>query len=217
MKILVVGGGGREHAIVWKLSQSRKVDKLWCTPGNGGIAALAECLPYKATDLDGIVGFCKEARPDLVMVAPDDPLAMGLVDRLEAEGIRAFGPRANAAIIEASKSFAKGLMEKYKDVQVGGVTTVGEAIDWLSANEDVQAQRDRSFTLKTTVGKLMDMVGEDKVKTFLEEKAAAASYKADYENTQENIIDYWLHLAAFIFGFALLAMITLEFIDKDKR
>jgi len=113
MKILVVGGGGREHAIVWKLSQSRKVDKLWCTPGNGGIAALAECLPYKATDLDGIVSFCKEARPDLVMVAPDDPLAMGLVDRLEAEGIRAFGPRANAAIIEASKSFAKELMAKY--------------------------------------------------------------------------------------------------------
>ncbi len=112
---------------------------------------------------------------------------------------------------------AEGLIEKYKDVQVGGVTTVGEAIDWLSANEDVQAQRDRSFTIKTTVGKLMDMVGEDKVKTFLEDKAAAASYKADYENTQDNILNYWLHLAAFIFGFALLAMITLEFIDKDKR
>ncbi len=113
MNILVVGGGGREHAIVWKLSQSRKVDKLWCTPGNGGIASLAECLPYQATDLDSIVAWCRENRPDLVMVAPDDPLAMGLVDKLEEAGIRAFGPHANAAIIEASKSFAKELMQKY--------------------------------------------------------------------------------------------------------
>ena len=112
---------------------------------------------------------------------------------------------------------AEGLMEKYGDVQVGGVTTVGEAIDWLSSIDDVQAQRDRSFTLKTTVGKLLDMVGEDKVKTFLEEKAAAASYKAEYENNPSNIIKYWEHLVLFIFGFALLAMITLEFIDKDKR
>ena len=112
---------------------------------------------------------------------------------------------------------AEGLMEQYKDVQVGGVTTVGEAIDWLSSIDDVQAQRDRSFTLKTTVGKLLDMVGEDKVKTFLEEKAAAASYKAEYENNPSNIIKYWEHLVLFIFGFALLAMITLEFIDKDKR
>ena len=112
---------------------------------------------------------------------------------------------------------AEGLMEQYRDVQVGGVTTVGEAIDWLSSIDDVQAQRDRSFTLKTTVGKLLDMVGEDKVKTFLEEKAAAASYKAEYENNPSNIIKYWEHLVLFIFGFALLAMITLEFIDKDKR
>ena len=112
---------------------------------------------------------------------------------------------------------AEGLMEKYKDVQVGGVTTVGEAIDWLSSIDDIQAQRDRSFTLRTTVGKLLDMVGEDNVKTFLEEKAAAANYKVEYENNQKNILAYWRHLMAFVFGFALLAMITLEFIDKDKR
>ncbi len=113
MNIMIIGGGGREHAIAWKLAQSRRVDKLWCAPGNGGIAALCECVPLKATDIEGIVAFAKENKPDMVMVAPDDPLAMGLVDELEKAGIRAFGPRKNAAIIEASKSFSKGLMKKY--------------------------------------------------------------------------------------------------------
>lgn len=113
MKVLVVGGGGREHTIVWKIAQSPKVDKIYCAPGNGGIAELAECVPVKATDIDGIVAFAKEKAIDLVMVAPDDPLVMGMVDALEAEGIRAFGPRANAAIIEGSKVFSKELMKKY--------------------------------------------------------------------------------------------------------
>jgi len=113
MNILIIGGGGREHAIAWKLSQSRKVDKLYCAPGNGGIAAIAECVNIKATDIDALVAYAKETRPDMVMVAPDDPLALGLVDELEAAGIRAFGPHKNAAIIEASKSFAKDLMKRY--------------------------------------------------------------------------------------------------------
>lgn len=111
MKILIVGGGGREHAIAWKIRQNPAVTKLWCAPGNGGISKLAECVGIKATDIDGIVKFALENKPDLVMVAPDDPLVLGLVDALEAKGIRAFGPRANAAIIEGSKSFAKKLME----------------------------------------------------------------------------------------------------------
>jgi len=110
MKILIVGGGGREHAIAWKISQNKDVEKIWCAPGNGGIAKLAECVNIKATDIEGIVNFAKEVKPDLVMVAPDDPLVMGLVDALEKEGIRAFGPYANAAILEGSKSFAKELM-----------------------------------------------------------------------------------------------------------
>ena len=112
MKILIVGGGGREHAIAWKISQNPQVSKIWCAPGNGGIAKIAECVNIKATDIEGMVKFAKEVKPDIVMVAPDDPLVMGLVDALEAEGIRAFGPRANAAIIEGSKSFAKELMIK---------------------------------------------------------------------------------------------------------
>ena len=113
MKVLVVGGGGREHAICWKLAQSPKVTELYCAPGNGGIAQVATCVPIKATDVDAMVSWAKENAMDFVMVAPDDPLALGMVDALEAAGIPAFGPRANAAIIEASKAFSKELMKKY--------------------------------------------------------------------------------------------------------
>lgn len=113
MKVLVVGGGGREHAICHALSKSAKVDKIWCAPGNGGIASIAECVDITATDIEKMVAFAKENKPDLVMVAPDDPLALGMVDALEDAGIRAFGPHKNAAIIEGSKSFAKNLMHKY--------------------------------------------------------------------------------------------------------
>ncbi len=113
MKVLVVGGGGREHAIVHALAKSPKVDALWCAPGNGGIAAEAACVDIKATDVDAMVAFAKENAMDYVVVAPDDPLALGMVDALEAAGIPAFGPHKNAAIIEASKSFSKDLMKKY--------------------------------------------------------------------------------------------------------
>ena len=113
MKVLVVGGGGREHAICWKLSQSPKVTELYCAPGNAGIAQVATCVDVKATDVDGMVKWAKDNAMDFVMVAPDDPLAMGMVDAMEAAGIPAFGPRANAAVIEASKAFSKELMAKY--------------------------------------------------------------------------------------------------------
>ena len=113
MKVLVVGGGGREHAICWKLAQSPKVTELYCAPGNAGIAQVATCVPVKATDVEGMVAWAKENAMDFVMVAPDDPLALGMVDALEAAGIPAFGPKANAAIIEASKAFSKELMKKY--------------------------------------------------------------------------------------------------------
>ena len=113
MKVLVVGGGGREHAICWKLAQSPKVTELYCAPGNGGIAQVAQCVPIKATDVEGMVQWAKDNAMDFVMVAPDDPLALGMVDALEAAGIPAFGPRANAAIMEASKAFSKELMKKY--------------------------------------------------------------------------------------------------------
>lgn len=113
MKILVVGGGGREHAIIWKLAQSSRVEKIYCAPGNGGTAQIAQNIPAKATDLEAVRDFALSESIDLVFVAPDDPLAMGMVDFLERYGIRAFGPRAAAARIEASKSYAKDLMKKY--------------------------------------------------------------------------------------------------------
>ena len=113
MRVLVVGSGGREHAICWKLKQSHKVSELYCAPGNAGIAQLAQCVDVKATDVDGMVRWAKENAMDFVVVAPDDPLALGMVDALEAADIPAFGPRASAAVIEASKAFSKELMKKY--------------------------------------------------------------------------------------------------------
>lgn len=113
MKVLVVGGGGREHAICWKLAQSPKVTELYCAPGNAGIAQVAACVPVSATDVEGMVKWAKDNAMDFVMVAPDDPLALGMVDAMEAAGIPAFGPHANAAVIEASKAFSKSLMKKY--------------------------------------------------------------------------------------------------------
>ena len=113
MNVLIVGGGGREHAIAWALSKSEQVEQLYCAPGNGGIAALAQCVPLSATDVDGVVAWAQTHSIDFVVVAPDDPLALGMVDALEDAGIPAFGPRADAAIIEASKIFSKNLMAKY--------------------------------------------------------------------------------------------------------
>ncbi|WP_026507517.1 phosphoribosylamine--glycine ligase [Butyrivibrio sp. MC2013] len=113
MKILVVGGGGREHAIVEAVSRSKHADKIYCVPGNAGIAELAECAPIGVMEFDRIAAFAKEKEVDLVICSQDDPLCAGIVDRLEEEGLRVFGTRQNAAIIEGSKSFSKNLMKKY--------------------------------------------------------------------------------------------------------
>ena len=113
MKILVVGGGGREHAIIKKLKENKDIDTIYALPGNGGIAADAECVAIGACELDKIVAFATENAVEFAVVAPDDPLVLGLVDRLEAAGVPCFGPRANAAIIEGSKVFSKNLMKQY--------------------------------------------------------------------------------------------------------
>ena len=113
MKVLIVGSGGREHAIATSVAKSPKVDKIYCAPGNGGISKLAECVNISATDTDAMVEFAKKENIDLVMVAPDDPLVLGMVDALQAAGIRTFGPNKAAAIIEGSKAFSKDLMKKY--------------------------------------------------------------------------------------------------------
>lgn len=141
MDILVVGGGGREHTIVWKIAQSPLAGKIYCAPGNGGIAEIAECVDISATDIDGIVNFAKEKNVDLVMVAPDDPLVMGMVDALEKEGIRAFGPRTNAAVIEGSKVFSKDLMKKYNIPTAGYevFTESDKAIEYIKQQNSYPA------------------------------------------------------------------------------
>ena len=141
MDILVVGGGGREHTIVWKIAQSPLAGKIYCAPGNGGIAEIAECVDISATDIEGIVNFAKEKNVGLVMVAPDDPLVMGMVDALEKEGIRAFGPRANAAVIEGSKVFSKDLMKKYNIPTAGYevFTESDKAIEYIKRQNSYPA------------------------------------------------------------------------------
>lgn len=113
MKILVIGSGGREHVICWKLAQSPKTEKIYCAPGNAGIAEYAECVAIGAMEFDKLVAFAKEKEIDLTVVGMDDPLVGGVVDAFEAEGLRVFGPRKNAAILEGSKAFSKDLMKKY--------------------------------------------------------------------------------------------------------
>ena len=113
MKVLIVGGGGREHAIAYCVAKSSKVEKMYCAPGNAGIAELAECVPIGAMEFDKLVTFAKEKAIDLAIVGMDDPLVGGLIDEFEKAGIRAFGPRKNAAILEGSKAFSKDLMKKY--------------------------------------------------------------------------------------------------------
>ncbi len=137
MRILVVGGGGREHAIIKSLKKSPKAEKIYALPGNGGIAADAECHPIKATDLDGIVTFAKTHSVDFAVVAPDDPLVLGAVDRLEEIGIPCFGPSKAAAIIEGSKVFSKNLMKKYGIPTAASETfsTAEEAISYLKNSD----------------------------------------------------------------------------------
>ena len=113
MKILIVGSGGREHAIAWKVSQSPKAEKIYCAPGNAGIEEYAECVPIGAMEFEKLAAFAKEKEIDLTVVGMDDPLVGGIVDVFEKEGLRVFGPRKNAAVLEGSKAFSKDLMKKY--------------------------------------------------------------------------------------------------------
>ena len=133
MKILVVGGGGREHAIIKKLKENQSITEIFALPGNGGIAKDATCVNIAATDIEGIVAFAKENAVDYAVVAPDDPLVLGCVDKLEEIGVPCFGPRANAAIIEGSKAFSKNLMKKYRIPTAAYeiFTDINKALDYV--------------------------------------------------------------------------------------
>ena len=172
MNVLVVGGGGREHAIVHALAKSPKLDKLWCAPGNGGIASEAECVDIKATNIPAVVAFAKEHGVDYVVVAPDDPLALGMVDALAEAGIPAFGPRKNAAIIEASKSFSKDLMKKY------GIPTAKYEI-FTDMNEALAYVREMGAPIVVKADGLALGKGVVVAQTVVEAEAAICSMMGD--------------------------------------
>lgn len=137
MKVLIVGSGGREHVIAWKVSQSPKVDKIYCAPGNAGIGQIAECVDIGAMEFDKLAQFAAEKEIDLTVIGMDDPLVGGIVDVFEERGLRVFGPRKNAAILEGSKAFSKELMKKY-NIPTAGYTTVSnadEAFEYLKATK----------------------------------------------------------------------------------
>ena len=135
MKVLIVGSGGREHAIAWSVAQSSKVDKIYCAPGNAGIAEYAECVAIGAMEFDKLVAFAKENQVDLTVIGMDDPLVGGVVDVFEAEGLRVFGPNKAAAILEGSKAFSKDLMLKY-DIPTAGYKNFEDAKEALAFLED---------------------------------------------------------------------------------
>ena len=137
MKVLIVGSGGREHAIAWKVSKSPKVEKIYCAPGNAGIGQLAECVDIGAMEFDRLVAFAKEKEIDLTVIGMDDPLVAGIVDVFEKEGLRVFGPRKNAAIIEGSKAFSKELMKKYgiPTAQYETFTNANDAMAYLETSD----------------------------------------------------------------------------------
>ena len=133
MKVLIVGSGGREHAIAWKVSKSPKVDKIYCAPGNAGIAELAECVKIGAMEFDRLADFAEENKIDLTVIGMDDPLVGGVVDVFESRGLRVFGPRENAAVLEGSKAFSKDLMKKYHipTAAYEVFDDAGEALEYL--------------------------------------------------------------------------------------
>lgn len=179
MKLLMIGGGGREHALIRKLKESPRVDKIYCAPGNGGIACDAECVAIGAMDKEKIVAFCKENAVDLVFVAPDDPLAAGMVDTLEENGIRAFGPRANAAVIESSKVFSKNLMKKY-NIPTAGYEVFedpNEALAYIRANGTYPAviKADGLALGKGVVIAQDEAEAQDALHSIMEDKVFGAS------------------------------------------
>ncbi len=215
MKVFVVGGGGREHAIIRKLAESPRVDILYCAPGNGGISCDAECVDISAMDIDGVVRFAKEQGIDFVVVAPDDPLAAGMVDRLEEAGIPAFGPTAQAAKIESSKVFAKNLMKKY------GIPTAAyqvftrsqDALEFLRQNDTypLAIKADGLALGKGVILAADREEAEQAVRTLMEDKIFGAS--GDQIVIEEFITGPEVSVLAFTDGKTLKPMVS----SKDHK
>ena len=178
MKVLVVGGGGREHAIIKKLKENKTIEKIYAAPGNGGIAADAECVPIGAMELDRICEFAKEKEIDYAVVAPDDPLVAGLVDRLSELGIPCFGPDKKAAIIEGSKVFSKDLMKKYKipTAEYETFDNPEAALEYLKTSKiPVVVKADGLALGKGVIIAMTRQEAEEAVKSIMEDKKFGAS------------------------------------------
>ena len=173
MRILIVGSGGREHAIAWKCAQSKRVDKIFCAPGNAGIGQIAECVPITAMEFDKLAAFAKEQKIDLTIIGMDDPLVGGIVDAFEAAGLRVFGPRKNAAILEGSKAFSKDLMKKY-NIPTAGYETFNSpeaALEYLKTAEYPTVLKADGLALGKGVLICKDLKeAEDGVKEIMEDK-----------------------------------------------
>lgn len=179
MNVLMIGGGGREHALIRKIKESRRLQKLYCAPGNGGISRDAQCVDIPVMDIEKMVSFAKENKIDLAFVAPDDPLAAGMVDAFEQQGIRAFGPNAKAAVIEASKVFSKDLMKKYHIPTAGYETfdSPSKAVAYIEAQgkTPVVVKADGLALGKGVI--IAQTIGEakDAVRSIMEDKKFGAS------------------------------------------
>lgn len=215
MKILVIGSGGREHAIVKKLKESQKVTKLYVAPGNGGMAQDAECVNISAMDIEGVVNFSKGNQIDLVVVAPDDPLAAGMVDALEKENIPSFGPRANAAIIESSKVFSKDLMKDFNIPTAGYevFSNSDEAIAYIK-NENAYPVVVKADGLALGKGVIIAedfKMAEDAVKSIMEDKVFGAS--GNKIVIEEFLTGPEVSVLAFTDGITLVPMVS----SKDHK
>jgi phosphoribosylamine--glycine ligase len=180
MNVLVIGGGGREHALVMKIHESEKVDKIYCAPGNGGISRYAECFSdVKATDIEGVVALAKKVNADLVVVAPDDPLVLGMVDALNKEGFATFGPNKAAAIIEGSKVFSKDLMKKYNipTAEYNVFSSAIEAVNYIKEKNEYPTviKADGLALGKGVIIAQNFEEAEDAVKSIMEDKIFGAS------------------------------------------
>lgn len=186
MKILIVGSGGREHAIAWKLAQSKKVEKLYCAPGNAGIADVAECVPVKAEDIEGICGFAEENGIDMAVIGPEVPLSMGITDALQEKGIRVFGPDKSCSRLEGSKAFTKAFLKRHdiptagykeytdketlkKDIGIFGYPMVIKA-DGLAAGKGVVIAEDKEAAEKAIEEMMGDRVFGDAADTIVVEE-----------------------------------------------
>ena len=222
MKVLIVGGGGREHAIAACVAKSPKVDKIYCAPGNAGIGQIAECVPIGAMEFDKIVAFAKEQAIDLTIVGMDDPLVGGLVDALEAEGLRAFGPRKNAAILEGSKAFSKDLMKKYNipTAAYENFDNAEDAVKYLKeqANFPIVLKADGLALGKGVIIAETKEQAQDAVRSMMADKVFGAS--GDHVVIEEFMTGPEVSVLAFTDGKTMVPMVSAmdhkRALDGDK-